>query len=686
MRPLHSTILAALAALALLAASAAPARAVAVSSGSGSGMAGQTVDIDINTADLTGLGVVSFQFSLGYNNTIVTATDVITTGSMVAAAGWSAPQFHVTNSGSAGTISVSAAGTSALSGAGSLLKVRFVIMPSQLGGNYAYLTLPSFTFNEGAPPATPSGSYLTVVATPQIDVTPEQGEIVRGSTLGFSVSGSPTAPIAWMTSNSNIATISSAGLLTGVAPGAVTVTATDAASHSATTSGQVLVRGMGLTAGTATVVAGQPVTLPITVTTLAGLGIRSGQFTLSFSPTIVATGVTTPSGTLLNGWGATSFDQGPGSASVAFAGPTDLTGSGTLCNVTFSTANPTSVGIGVASALFNENLPALRTSGLVTVNALPTIAVSPDQVTLLAGQTQQFSLTGSYTNPIAWSVEDPSIASITSAGLVTALQGGVTRVRAQDAVGAVDYNTALTVYDLKATLSSATGPPGRTVKLVLASDRLVGGLAIHSLQFSAGWAGAYVVGGRATPSGLWNAWYPGGIVSHFTPNALIVASGGASVLGGTGPELGSIELDIAPGAPLGTDIPVNVNNLVLNEGHPVAQSVGGVVHVRATTELDGPAAAAFALGRSEPNPARGGARIPFALPDAPGAASRASLAVYALDGRRVRTLIDSPLEPGPHEAWWDGRDDAGQPVRAGLYFTRLLWRGQSATRKLARVE
>lgn len=686
-RRLRVSTLGALMALAALAAGVPPAHAVAVSPGPGSGLAGQTVDIDINTASLTGLNVYSLQFTLNYSNTVVTPTSLITTGSLTAAAGWAQPEYYVSNVGGTGTIHVSDAGSAVLSGAGSLLKIRFTINPAWLNGNSTSLTLPTFTFNEGTPAATMTGSTLTVNPTPQINISPDVGEIVRGQTLQFTVSGTPTLPMSWSTSDGSIATISSTGLLTGVAPGTVTVTGTDAALHASTTTDVIAVRGMSLTAGTTAVVIGQTVTLPITVTSLAGLGIRSGQFALSFSASVLtATGVTTPPGTLLNGWGSVSFDQGPGNATVAFAGHADLTGSGVLCYVTFATNIASGTGMTVQNATFNENLPALRLGGSVTVNALPTITVSPDAVILLAGQTQQYTVSGSPTLPITWSVENPAIATISATGLVTAVQGGVTRVRAQDALGAVDFTTSLTVYDFKATLGSATGPPGKTARLYLTSDRLVGGLGIHAMQFTASWFGytAYVSDARTTTSGLWNLWGAGGIESHRAPGVLTVAAGGSVMFGNTGPELGSLQFDIAPATPLGTDIPITISSLVFNEGQPVAQVVGGVIHVRATADVVEPDAA-FALGRLEPNPASGSSRIPFTLPASTRAGESVRLAVYGLDGRRVRSILDGALGAGPHEAAWDGMDDRGQRVRSGLYFTRLEWAGRTATRKIARV-
>src|SRR5439155_20707350 len=100
-----------------------------------------------------------------------------------------------------------------------------------------------------------------------------------------------------------------------------------------------------------------------------------------------------------------------GAGTVAFAGTASgLAGSGVLCDIRFQGLSPGGIGLTVTQALFNETLPAKPTNGTLTVTALPTVTVSPDQVTLLAGQTQPFTLTGSPTPPIPWSVPDPSVA------------------------------------------------------------------------------------------------------------------------------------------------------------------------------------------------------------------------------------------------------------------------------------
>lgn len=681
MKLLRSWALASALALAASAAGAGLAGAVALSFGTGSGSAGQTVDIDVNTASMTGLGVMSAQMSVSYNNTLVTAVDVLTTGTLAGTAGWNTPAFAVTNSGGTGKITFSSAGTTALTGAGALFKVRFVVNPAQIGATSSFLTLSNVVFNEGSPTATVTGGTLTITATPQIDISPDVGEIVRGQTLQFFVSGSVTNPMSWQTSNPAVATISSTGLLTGVAPGTVTVTGTDAALHSSTTTGVISIRGMGLTAGAGVTPLGQTVAVPITVTSLSGLGIRAGQFTLSWFGNMIASyAVTTPPGTLLNGWGTASIGGSSNQCTVDFAGSTDLNGSGVLCYVTFtaSTVTSGSSGLALSSALFNESLVAKTTNGSITVSPLPVITVSPDQVTLLAGQTQQMTVSGTPSLPLTWTVLDPTVATVSPTGLLTAVHSGVTQVRATDNIGSTDLNTFVRVYDFKATLGTVTTRPGTTVRVPLLSDRGVGSLGIVSEQLKVTWSGTAITGARTTNSSLWSEWGANPGVRVTTANSITIAAAGETPFDDAALELCMLEFDVSPAAVSGTNIPLTIAQLLFNEGDPDAQFVNGLIQVRNLADVGGDGALSFALDESAPNPVRSECRIPFALPSR----ARTQLAIFGVDGRCVRTLVDGAMEPGRHDVVWDGRDSRGLGVDAGIYFVRLVSGGQSLSRKL----
>ena len=541
--------------------------------------------------------------------------------------------------------------------------------------------------NEGTPVVTTTNGTLTVNVTPSFGISPASGEIIRGQTLQFNATGTPTLPVTWSTTDGTVATIgSSSGLLTGVAPGACQVTAVDNASHHATTTGQVFVRGMGVTVGTGSVFAGQSMAIPITVTSLAGLAIRSGQLNIGYTPSFLTfASVTTPGGTLLNGYGTTMASASNGVVNIAFAGTTDLTGSGILCYLNFNTT----VGVTgssqllLNSALFNETLPALRTNGSSTVTGLPTLSVSPFTVTLYDGQTQAFTAGGGATAPLTWSSLNPTAATINpSTGILTAVSGGTTQVKVVDNVGAVGISGVISIYDCKLTLGSVTYPAGTTVQVPLTLDRSIATLKVRSMQFGVSWSSVLITGGSSPIAGISAVW--GTPVSNFKSGLLRVAAAGKDTLG-PGTLLGFVNLDLSPSATNGTVIPLTLSGFLFNEGHPLPFITNGQITVGTVTAADGPGELEFSLGAAQPNPARTAARISFALPSSAALGPEPRLGLYGIDGRRVRSLDPNGQSPGIHTVTWDLEDDAGRRVPAGVYFVRLEWSGRRLERSIAVV-
>jgi hypothetical protein len=60
----------------------------------------------------------------------------------------------------------------------------------------------------------------------------------------------------------------------------------------------------------------------------------------------------------------------------------------------------------------------------------------------------------------------------------------------------------------------------------------------------------------------------------------------------------------------------------------------------------------------------------FRVPDA-ARGQDLDLGIYAVTGRRLRTLASGRAMPGEAVRRWDGRDAAGARVAAGLYVARL---------------
>jgi hypothetical protein len=99
-----------------------------------------------------------------------------------------------------------------------------------------------------------------------------------------------------------------------------------------------------------------------------------------------------------------------------------------------------------------------------------------------------------------------------------------------------------------------------------------------------------------------------------------------------------------------------------------------------TVEVAGPALPrAVFLAPPAPNPARGATTLRFGLPRA----ARVELALYDQQGRRVRSLLGGMQPAGERTIAWDGRDESGRALPAGLYFVRLAAEGRTLVSRLA---
>jgi len=85
------------------------------------------------------------------------------------------------------------------------------------------------------------------------------------------------------------------------------------------------------------------------------------------------------------------------------------------------------------------------------------------------------------------------------------------------------------------------------------------------------------------------------------------------------------------------------------------------------------------LAPPAPNPAHGAATLRFGLPRA----ARVELALYDQQGRCVRSLLAGTLPAGERTLTWDGRDESGRALPAGLYFVRLATEGRTFVSRLA---
>ena len=128
------------------------------------------------------------------------------------------------------------------------------------------------------------------------------------------------------------------------------------------------------------------------------------------------------------------------------------------------------------------------------------------------------------------------------------------------------------------------------------------------------------------------------------------------------------------------DLDLVVLDPILGGVHVLKSSLGEQVTAVLTPVVARPAQ--YRLGDSYPNPFNPAVVLPLDLAtDAAGV----SLTVYDVLGRRVRQVWQGPLGAGSHRFVWDGRDEAGKGVAAGVYIYKVEIDGQVEAKKTTKL-
>ena len=84
------------------------------------------------------------------------------------------------------------------------------------------------------------------------------------------------------------------------------------------------------------------------------------------------------------------------------------------------------------------------------------------------------------------------------------------------------------------------------------------------------------------------------------------------------------------------------------------------------------------LSQNYPNPFNPTTRIDYTVVSD----GHITLNVYDITGRLVSTLVDDYVDSGYHSVMWDGIDNNGKVVAAGIYFYSLQGEASNMTRKM----
>src|SRR5438876_4703772 len=277
-------------------------------------------------------------------------------------------------------------------------------------------------------------STVTVMSQPvaSVALSPAVASVLVGATLQLTAipqdaSGSPLPgrPVTWASSFPAVATVSATGLVTSLAAGVATITATSE---------------------------GKSGTAAVTVTTVPVASLTVSPATANLQAGATAQLTATPkdaSGNPLSGRVVTWSSDTPGVATVSSSGLLTATAAG--------------------SATITATSEGTTASATVTVTQVPvaSVTVSPASASIVVGATQQLTavtkdaagatLTG---RVVTWSASDASVAIVSSSGLVTGRSAGSTIITATSE--GKNGTSAITVT-LVPVASVTVNPPSATI-------------------------------------------------------------------------------------------------------------------------------------------------------------------------------------------------------------------------------
>lgn len=304
---------------------------------------------------------------------------------------------------------VSFANATPVTGSGILCYLRIAV-PNLYTSNYNFsVNLTNTLFNQQLTALT-TGSNQTAIALPQINITPNTAELVAGETRQFTASNG-LGTYRWSVSDSNLAHISSTGLLSARKGGVVTVTVIDSVNASRTT-GNIQLYDTRIYLRDTVLIAGDTlVDMAVWMDQLpAGKSMTAVSLQFDFNNNFLQPLGLLQTGTATAGWSAATNAIGNNRYSVALAGTSPHAAAGNLFFIRFKvlpgfTVNNVTSLTNVQFTL-NEGDPnyLLVNGQLRSLPCTPVATVSPSgNVTFCSNQPTQLSGSSGTAYQYQWS-------------------------------------------------------------------------------------------------------------------------------------------------------------------------------------------------------------------------------------------------------------------------------------------
>lgn len=394
-----------------------------------------------------------------------------------------------------------------------------------------------------------------------IQLTPLTSSVAKGLTQQLTARGTfsdgssrdVTSVVAWSSSNSALATVSAAGLVTSLAEGSVTLTASS--------------------------------------------GAASATATVTVTPsTLQRVDVTAPAGSFAKG----RTQQLTATGTLSDGSTRDLTGSVTWAPASGAVVRVASTGVATAvtegTATVTATMGALSGTLPLTVTAaeVDSVFITPAAPSVPLGQTRALTANARFSDGtsqviasgVVWSSATPAIATVNGTGLVSTVAQGVTRITATSGSlsGFTDVTVSAPVLQrVDVTAASSSVAKGRTLQLT-ATGTLSDGTT-QDLTATASWAPTSGTVLRVASGGVLTALSEG----TATVSATFAGLGGTLSITVTAPVLESVVVTpAAPSIPLGLTRALAASGVYsdgssqpLSTGVTWASSVGTVATVDA---------------------------------------------------------------------------------------------------------
>jgi hypothetical protein len=184
--------------------------------------AGKHIEIPVHVTDLTESNISSGSFSMYFNSDVLEWVEYNSEETMLA------NKSVAVNSYQNG-LNVSFASAETITGAGLLLKLKFMVKNTEWHNTSVEFT--DVIFNENILPSVENG-YFSVQQFDRLYIYPDQVELLAGDSIQLQVGYGYTNPLSWTVNNTALATISETGMLKATKGGKVLVAVTDSTGSS----------------------------------------------------------------------------------------------------------------------------------------------------------------------------------------------------------------------------------------------------------------------------------------------------------------------------------------------------------------------------------------------------------------------------------------------------------------------